>query len=224
MTKERYVRYIVKKIEGSRLTKKTAKEKILGEVTEAMEQGESLIDVIARMGSDEEVAKRWNDTLSEDERKQYKKCRLLKRIGILLGVLLLVCIACVWIFPRYYEIDLGGRYDKQEVEKQVKYVVEQLDEEAYDALRQIATASMKKVLNSRMIETAKEEQTGRKEWGAFVQYGKLHMSQMHYRGKFYAVTQLTVEYEKLSVVYAIAFDEQMKLTKLSMEPTVTVHG
>lgn len=218
MNKERYVRYIVKKIEGSSQTKKAAKKQLLGEVTDAMEQGESLIDVIARMGSDEEVAKKWNDTLSEKERKQYKKCRLLKRIGTIIGILVLACIVFVWLFPRYYEIDLEGRYDKQEVEQQVRQVVEQLDGEEYDALQQIATDSMKKVLNARMIETAREEQTGKKEWGAFVKYGELHMSQMHYRGKIYAVTQITVEYEAMSVVYSIAFDEQMKLTKLSMEP------
>lgn len=218
MNKERYVRYIVKKIEGSSQTKKAAKEQLLREVTDAMEQGESLIDVIARMGSDEEVAKKWNDTLSEKERKQYKKCRLLKRIGTILGILVLVCIACVWLFPRYYEIDLGGRYGKQEVEQQVRQVVEQLDREEYDALQQIASNSMKKVLNARMIESAKEEQTGKKDWGAFVKYGELHMSQMHYRGKIYAVTQITVEYEAMRVVYSIAFDEQMKFTKLSMEP------
>lgn len=217
MNKERYVRYIVKKIEGSSQTKKAAKEQLLREVTDAMEQGETLIDVIARMGSDEEVAKKWNDTLSEKERKQYKKCRVLKRIGIIIGILVLVFIACVWLFPRYYEIDLGGRYDKQEVEQQVRRVVEQLDREEYDALKQIATDSMKKVLNARMIESAKEEQTGKKDWGAFVKYGELHMSQMHYRGKIYAVTQITVEYKAMSVVYSIAFDEQMKLTKLSME-------
>lgn len=218
MNKERYVRYIVKKIEGSSQTKKAAKKQLLGEVTDAMEQGESLIDVIARMGSDEEVAKKWNDTLSEKERKQYKKCRLLKRIGTIIGILVLACIVFVWLFPRYYEIDLEGRYDRQEVEQQVRQVVEQLDGEEYDALQQIATDSMKKVLNARMIETAREEQTGKKEWGAFVKYGELHMSQMHYRGKIYAVTQITVEYEAMSVVYSIAFDEQMKLTKLSMEP------
>lgn len=218
MNKERYVRYIVKKIEGSSQTKKAAKKQLLGEVTDAMEQGESLIDVIARMGSDEEVAKKWNDTLSEKERKQYKKCRLLKRIGTIIGILVLACIVFVWLFPRYYEIDLEGRYDKQEVEQQVRQVVEQLDGEEYDALQQIATDSMKKVLNARMIENAREEQTGKKEWGAFVKYGELHMSQMHYRGKIYAVTQITVEYEAMSVVYSIAFDEQMKLTKLSMEP------
>ena len=218
MNKERYVRYIVKKIEGSSQTKKAAKKQLLGEVTDAMEQGESLIDVIARMGSDDEVAKKWNDTLSEKERKQYKKCRLLKRIGTVIGILVLVCIACVWLFPRYYEIDLEGRYDKQEVEQQVRYVVEQLDREEYDALKQIATDSMKKVLNARMIESAKEEQTGKKDWGAFVKYGELHMSQMHYRGKIYAVTKITVEYESICVVYSIAFDDQMKFTKLSMEP------
>lgn len=218
MNKERYVRYIVKKIEGSSQTKKAAKKQLLGEVTDAMEQGESLIDAIARMGSDEEVAKKWNDTLSEKERKQYKKCRLLKRIGTIIGILVLACIVFVWLFPRYYEIDLEGRYDKQEVEQQVRQVVEQLDGEEYDALQQIATDSMKKVLNARMIETAREEQTGKKEWGAFVKYGELHMSQMHYRGKIYAVTQITVEYEAMSVVYSIAFDEQMKLTKLSVEP------
>jgi len=216
MTKEKYVAMIVAKIKGSKETKKKAREQLCAKVEQAMEQGASLVDVIDRMGPASQVAKEWNEKIPKEEQKAYEKAMRWKRLGVIAGILLVVFAACYYLLPRYYDIESEGIFSKTEVELQVQNVVAMLDEKDYVALCDNATEDMQKVLNDAMIQAAKEEQVG-SNWGEFVEYGELYMSRMEYRGKIYAVTQITVEYENVGVIYSIAFDENMKLTKLSME-------
>lgn len=216
MTKEKYVAMIVAKIKGSKETKKKAREQLGAKVEQAMEQGASLVDVIDRMGPASQVAKEWNGKIPKEEQKAYEKAMRWKRLGVIAGILFVVFAACYYLLPRYYDIESDGIFSKTEVELQVQNVVAMLDEKDYEALCDNATEDMQKVLNDAMIQAAKEEQVG-SNWGEFVEYGELYMSRMEYRGKVYAVTQITAEYENVGVIYSIAFDENMKLTKLSME-------
>lgn len=216
MTKEKYIAMIVARIKGSKETKKKAQEELREKVEQAMEQGASLVDVIDRMGPASKVAKEWNEKIPKEEQKAYEKAMRWKRVGVIAGVVLGVLAVCYYLLPRYYDIESKGIFSKTEVELQVQNVVAMLDEEDYEGLCDIATSHMQKVLNHTMIQAAKEEQVG-SNWGAFKEYGQLYMSRMEYRGKVYAVTQITVEYENVGVIYSIAFDENMKFAKLSME-------
>lgn len=216
MTKEKYVAMIVAKIKGSKETKKKAREQLGAKVEQAMEQGASLVDVIDKMGPASQVAKVWNEKIPKEEQKAYERVKRWKQLGVIAGILLVIFAACYYLLPRYYEIESDGIFSKTEVELQVQNVVAMLDAKEYEGLCDIATSDMQKVLNDTMIQAAKEEQVGG-DWGAFVEFGQLYMSRMEYRGKTYAVTQITAEYENVSVMYSIAFDEDMKFTKLSME-------
>lgn len=216
MTKEKYIARIVAGIKGSKETKKRAREEFHAKVDQAMEQGASLVDVIDWIGPASKAAKEWNDKIPEEEQKAYEKAMRWKRVGVVVGIVLVVLAVCYYLLPRYYDIESKGIFSKTEVELQVQNVVAMLDEEDYEGLCDIATLDMQKVLNHTMIQAAKEEQVG-SNWGAFVEYGQLYMSRMEYRGKVYAVTQITVEYENIGVIYSIAFDKNMKFVKLSME-------
>lgn len=216
MTKEKYIAMIVAKIKGSKETKKKICEELQKKVGYQMEQGASLVDVIDRMGSPDKVAKAWNETIPKEEQKVCKKARRWKLVGGIAGVILIVIAVGYYLLPRYYDIESEGVFSKTEVETQGKKVVTMLDAKDYEGLCEIADVDMQKVLNDTMIQTVKEEQVG-SSWGAFLEYGQLYMSRMEYRGKVYAVMQLTVKYENVGVVYSIAFDENMQFTKLSMQ-------
>lgn len=221
MTEETYISMIVAKVKGSKETKKKVREELREKVGKAMEQGEALVDVIDRIGPPDKVAKEWNEKIPKEEQKAWEKSRRWKFVGVIVGIVLGVLAICYYLLPRYYDIESEGIFSKTEVELQAQNVVAMLDEKDYEGLCDIATSDMQKVLNDSMIQTAKQEQIGSRDFGAFVKYGKLYMSRMEYRGKIYAVTQLTVEYESLNVIYSIAFDKNMKLTKLSMEKEET---
>lgn len=216
MTKGKYIAMIVSRIKGSKETKKKAQEELMAKVDEAMEQGASLVDVIDRIGPVSKVAKEWNEKIPKEEQKVYEKVMRWKRLGVVAGIVLVILAVCYYWFPRYYDIESKGIFSKTEVELQVQNVVAMLDEKDYEGLCDIATSDMQKVLNDTMIQAAKLEQVG-SNWGEFVEFGQLYMSRMEYRGKTYAVTQITVEYENVGVIYSIAFDETMKFAKLSME-------
>lgn len=221
MTEETYISMILAKVKGSKETKKKVREELREKVGKAMEQGEVLVDAIDRIGSPDKVAKEWNEKIPKEEQKAWEKARRWKRVGVFAGIVLVVLVVCYYLLPRYYDIESEGVFSKKEVELQVQNVVAMLDEKDYEGLCDIATSDMQKVLNDTMIQTAKQEQVGSSTFGDFVEYGQLYMSRMEYRGKIYAVTQITVKYENFSVVYSIAFDKNMKLTKLSMEKEET---
>ncbi len=216
MTEKKYIAMILAKIKGSKATKKKAQEELQKRVGQALEEGATLIDVIDQMGPPAKVAKEWNEKIPPEEQKIYGRRKKWNLAGGILGLVLVILVLCYHFVPRYYEIESGNVFVETEVEAQTKKVVSMLEEKDYEGLCNLADSDMQKVLNDKMIQTAKEEQVG-SNWGAFLEFGQLYMSRMEYRGQVYAVTQITVKYENVGVIYSIAFDEKMQLTKLSME-------
>ena len=75
-----------------------------------------------------------------------------------------------------------------------------------------ATEEMKPMLTAESMESAKA--TVSDDWGAFEAYGTVYAVQIKQQGKRYAVGQMTVGYENVSVTYTLTFEEDMKLAGL----------
>lgn len=215
MTAEQYVDTIVRNVKCPKKKRMEIKQQLLSDISAAMENGESLDEIKRRMGSAKEAAEEFNQNLSAEERKSYSRHKIIKIIGgIVLVLMILICLA-YWLLPKSREIGSSGVFEQGEVEKQVKQVVELLDNSDYDALQEESTDALKAALTAENIEPAKA-QIGA-DWGERQLFGNIYMVEVKQQGKFAVVTQMTVTYENASVTYTITFDENMKLAGLYMK-------
>ncbi|MCI5711811.1 MAG: DUF3887 domain-containing protein [Roseburia sp.] len=215
MTAEQYVNRIGKKIKCSGKKKKEIKRQILSDVLVAMENGETVDDIMKHMGSIDEVAFEFNQNLSEEEQKTYARARKRNRILTILGIVIVLFGLIYWMLPKTAEIESSGVFAKDALENQTKWVIEKLDNNDFEALETESIGEMKKALNPEVIEDARR-QVG-SDWGEIQSFGDFYMSEIRQRGQRYAVVQVAVMYENVEVTYTITFDENMKLAGLYMK-------
>ena len=81
MTPEKYVKQILKLITCGKNKKKDISRQLLSEIQERMDNQESLETIISSMGSIREIADGFNESLSAEDKKQWKKEKNLFVIG-----------------------------------------------------------------------------------------------------------------------------------------------
>lgn len=215
MTAEQYVVAIVKKVKCSGEKRKDIKKQLLSDVLMALDHGETLEDVTKRMGSAEEVAEEFNRNLPEAEQRKYTRSKKVRTCCIVLFVLLCLVLVVYWMLPKNTKFGKSGLFEKNVVEEQVKWVIERLDENDFEALGENSVEEMKQALNPETIEEARM-QTGT-DWGEFQSFGNTYLSEYKQKGQIYVVAQTTVVYENINITYTILFDKDMKLAGLYMK-------
>ena len=215
MTAEVYVKRIVKKIKCSGKQRREIQQQLLSDLSAELENGKQMEDIIRRMGEPEEAAAEFNQNIPEAEQKIYSRNKVLKTLAVIvILVAVVVCVVC-WMLPKGAQIGESGVFTQSVVEEQVKQVIQDLDENDFDHLRENACDTMKEVLNQEVIDEARL-QIG-DDWGSFESYGTVYMSEVNQKGQLLAVAQVSVSYENVSVTYTISFDEDMRLAGLYMK-------
>ncbi|MBQ1391929.1 MAG: DUF3887 domain-containing protein [Lachnospiraceae bacterium] len=215
MNQNSYIRAAVRKIECGYRKKQEIKQQLQSEVKEKMEQGNTIHEVIGCLGTPEEITEKWSKQLPEEEKRKYKKQRLQKRIGSIVGVFICLGLLYYFFMPKTYPIELHGVYTEEQVEKELRSTIDLLDAGDYEQLQKAATKDMQKVMNQKMLDAAKHE-IG-ENWGKRKAIGKIYMAETKQKGNLYAVTQTTVEYENATVTYTISFDRNLKVAGLYMK-------
>lgn len=215
MTTEKYVNTIIRKVKCSKSRRLEIRQQLLSDIEGARENGESLENIIQRMGSAAEVAKEFNQNMPDGERKAYTRNKILK-IVITVAVIIVAAVCMIYrMLPKGAELGTSGIFEQNAVEEQAKRVVEELDENDFDTLLEASDEAMQQVLTPEVIENARASISD--DWGDFRSYGQMYMSELKQNGKLFAATQMTVAYENVSVTYTILFDEDMKLAGLYMK-------
>lgn len=212
MTAEKYVNNITKKIKCSKKKRIEIKQQLLSDISAELENGEVLENVLKRIGSVEEVAKEFNQNLSEAEERAYKKQ---KKITILSGaafIIIVVIAAVYWFFPKVASLEEGGSFEKAVVEEQVKTVIQELDENQFEALRGHAIEQIQELLVEDTFIPIKE-QLG-EDWGERQSIGTIYMAEVKQQGQLFVVAQAVVGYKNINVTYTITFDKDMNLAGL----------
>jgi hypothetical protein len=216
MEKSEYIRSVMKKLKCSKTKKKEIKKQLDSDISSALQDGESLEMIYQRMGTPSEMAKDFNDNLSESERKALRKSRLIRIVGIITGIVLVLCLFVYWFLPKAREIEKSSIFNKEDVEKQAQTVIDLLNNKEYETLqKEYSDDTMKKYLTQETMEEVKEDL--KSNWGEFISYSKAYITELTQVGKRYVVVQLNATYENVSVTYTITFDEKMKLAGLYMK-------
>ena len=92
----------------------------------------------------------------------------------------------------------------------MKETIELLDAEDYTALQENAVPQMRSLLNA---ETRTHLRGALSEdWGERKQFGAVYMVEVIQGSRHFAVGEMTVTYENVSVTYRLTYDEDMCLT------------
>ena len=214
MTAEAYVKQIVKKVKCDRKRKLDIEKQLLYEIEERTESGEELQDILSGMGTVEEIAAGFNETMSEADQKRYRRNTLLKILMLIVVIILVLFAVAVWYLPKVTYIESSDVFVKADVEQKLVEVITLLDEDDYESLQAVSTSRMANVLTDDYMSAAKQQLS--EEFGERTSIGTSYMQEVRQRGQHLAVCQVTVTYENVSVVYTITFDEDMKLAGLYM--------
>lgn len=214
MNARQYVNAIVEKIKCSGAKKKEIEKQLLLDINMRLEQGEKMEDIISRMGAVKEIADGFNENMSEDEKKRYSRNKVLKIAGFIALVLALLIFSLYWFLPKSYDIEKSRYFERAEVEAAMKETIELMDAGEYNILQESAIPEMKSVLNEELIESAKSRICS--DWGKLERYDSMYIVEAVQKNIHYAVAEVTVTYENVSVTYRLTYDKDMKLAGLYM--------
>lgn len=96
----------------------------------------------------------------------------------------------------------------------MKDTVELLDAGDYTSLRENAILQMQTVLNEESMGSAKKQISD--DWGERLQFGNAYIAEIVQQNTHYAVGEITVTYDNVSVIYRLTFDENMLLAGIYM--------
>ncbi len=101
-------------------------------------------------------------------------------------------------------------------EERTIQILDLLNAGDYDTLcNQYTAKEMLPYMTKDCMETAKNNISD--DWGSFVSYGKVYTSEVNQNGITYVVSQVSVSYEHVSVIYTITYDEEDKIAGLYMK-------
>lgn len=212
MTAQTYVNQIVKKVKCSRQKREEIRRQLLADIQAETEQGASLDVVMLRMGEPIAIAEEFNQNLSEQERRKYKRRFAGRVIAAVAAVLAVIVLAAAWFLPVPLRFGSSGLFTEAAVEAQCKEVIRMLDAKDYEALEACMDIQVQEILTKEVIENAKEQAGA--DWGEFQEFGKCYMAEQRQQGRTRAVVQMNAAYENIGVTYTLFFNDDMKLSGL----------
>ena len=210
-----YLNRIVRKLRCSGKKRREIRQQLLSEMEAELENGIDEKELIRRMGTPPEIAEEFTRNFSEKERKCCKRQKLLKTLGVIAACLLILAGLIYWLLPKQIWLADSRVFDEKEVIEQAEYIVTLFDEKDYEALREASDETMKKFLVEEDLENSKKLIS--ENWGTQTSVGKIYAVEVTQMGKKSAVLQMHVDYEHVSVLYTISFNDRLELQGFFMK-------
>lgn len=143
-----------------------------------------------------------------------------KKIWIIsVAVIAVVAISVIAIqsrLPKQYQIGETGRFDENIVSQKCVEITELMYAEKYDEIiNDYSTEEIKASITSDALAQAVKNRGA--DWGDFKKVQRIDMAELKQNGQWFAVGQITVLYDNLSVTYTLSFDEDMKLAGIYLK-------
>lgn len=209
MTAEQYVRDLGKFLKCRSAKKREIKKQVLSEINDAVAKGEPLDEVLGRMGIAWEYAQRFNDTFGKAEWKAAKREKRLKIWAVVLLVIALIVVAVYQYLPKWIDIS-ETPFEEQEVQELATELATLYGEENFEAVVSYFNEDMRGYIGTLTLQNAKMNLS--ENFGAVVSMGEVEVSTAKQGGELYAMAQVTVDYENITVGYTMTFDEDMLLS------------
>lgn len=148
---------------------------------------------------------------------QTEEAKKKRRRNIIITVVVLVAAAVLTYFamPKNRGLSQSDIFDPAEVEAMAEQVVDYINAENFDGLKEMSVDDMESIMNKERMDEAKTRVS--EDWGAFESVTDITTTEVTQRGVTAAVAYVTAEYENVEIHYTFAFDEEMKLASLGIQ-------
>lgn len=211
----RYINQIIGKLKCSRKKRNEIKKQLLSEFTSGLEDGKTVQEIIDQIGLPNEVADEFNNSFSDSEFKKHRNETLLTVLIVIVLIVAAIVGFVWWSLPKQIWIEDSRIFDKETVMSKTELVVDYLDKDDYDALKELCDEKMKAELEEKDLRDGKA--LIGPDWGARQSVGNTYIVELTQSGKKSAVVQMHVAYENESVMYTIYFNRDMELEGLWMQ-------
>ncbi len=217
MTKQEYVKQVVRNLNCLQNKKSEIEKQLLSDIDIALGEGRQLEEILSEMGEPEELAREFNENIGEnkEQEKQKKKRRILIAVAVAAVVLAALAGAAYWAFPKTRDIGDSRVFSEASVEQEAEKVVESFSRGDYDTLESYYSEDMRETVTREMLEELKPMIGD--DWGEYRGVGTAYMAEVLQRGKTFAIVQLNATYEKVSVTYTLTFNSEMELAGFYMK-------
>lgn len=219
MNQQAYVKTVAKNLACSKVRRDEFVHDIESDINAALSSGESWANVEQRMGDPRQVAREFNENLSEAELAAGKKRRRNKIIAIVIGIALVVIVALAltawWFLPQQHTAGQNIGLNEQAVVAQAQEVVEILNADDFAALEAISIDAMSDPGSEQAIKDAQDLIST--DWGEFKSFSNAYSAEIVQAGQVGEVVEIGAIYENVSVTFTIFFNEDMQVTGLYMK-------
>lgn len=216
MNQDKYIKIVLKNINCSKKDKLKIKEDLKSDISIALANGETWLEIMERLGSPKELADDLNENFDYPVKSNSKRNLF---IGIFVGIVavaVVVIMSCLFNYfvPESYPINESKIFDENTLNEQVQVVVNCLNADDYDELMNMSNDLIKQSLSHEDLKSAIKTLG---ELGDFKSITRTNFVEVKNRGEVMAVGEVVVLYDQKSVTYTISFDEDMKLVGLYMK-------
>lgn len=214
---KKYINDIYKHLVLPTNKKKEIKKQLESDISIALENGETMEDIIARMGSAIEIAEDFNNSISPEDKKKMKTKKICLIVGAVIVVFVLLGLAIKHFVPSQIPLAQSTTFDESKVEEMAKLVATYVGNNDFDSLYEISDEQITSNFNS--ITAAIKDAKGQCApiWGDFVSFGKIYSAEIKQSGQTFAVTQLVATYENVTITFTTTFDSNMKVCGLYLK-------
>ena len=215
MTKQDYVKQVVKKLNCPQDKKADIEKQLLSDIEIALGEGRRLEDILTEMGEPEALAKEFNENFGGGEAPQRKRRRIIIVILAVAVVLAVLAGLAYWALPKQRDIGDSGKFTAYVVEQYSTAVVDAFSRGDYDTLEGYYSKEMREAVTRQMLEDLKPVIGD--DWGEYRGVGTAYMAEVNQRGKAYVIVQMNASYENVSVTYTLTFNSEMQLVGFYMK-------
>lgn len=210
MTRREYIKQVSGQLQCSRRKRQEIEKQLDSHIGIGLDEGRPLEEILAQMGEPEAIAEEFNDSFEERERKKAKSHKWV--IALILSVLLLLAAGAggiYWWIPKQRDIGASRVFDAEAVEARAEEVILLFSSRDYGTLEGYFSPEVKKAFEGMPLDSVR--QTVGDDWGEYYSMGNMYMAEIRQMGKSYAVVQVNVAYEKVSVTFTLTFNEAMEV-------------
>lgn len=212
MNEKKYLKTIKKKLRCGASKKSEILRQIQSDISAAMQNGISFETAADEIGAPDDVVKGFNETMSDEDAKNYKREKVTKTFAVIFVIILLLTALIYWILPKTTDIAKSEKFSEAEVTECGKQIIQYLDNDDFDSLTPLMTVRMQKLTTKDAIDNAKDFLCD--DFGGFLSWGNIYMVEVSQMGQHAVIMEITVSYENTAATYRLTFDENMLLAGL----------
>lgn len=214
MNEKAYAKAVAKRLACSKARRDEFVRDLESDIAAALAEGETWEQVERRMGDPRDVAREFNEDLSDRELAAGKKRRRNKVVGIVSGAVVVVLVVLVaaawWATPKTAPAGQSVGLSEQEVIERAQEAIVLFDDGDLEAMRAMSTEVMQNALDAKSMDAARASFSD--DWGAFESFGNAYAFEASQLWVTQEVVEVVAIYENVTVTYDIVFEKDMKLS------------